>query len=257
MECRASGEDIVAKNGQPLYQELEVSLCSPDGKLDYMPTGVGHMPPLTLAACHPSWDDYQDLGETVVETSQRLIDEDRQLEGATPRGGTLPKQKDTAQIVALPPNDDTTFVPTSEFPGSQYGLGTHDNPMNLSDAPTKASHTATCPEDAEPIDEAVMLGHFSDALSEMATSLLDLEDSYFKALWEVIIETERAVWDISRIDAHYNSQVVIVMASWQEAVQTTVTHMENVYLTIYLACQEDTQRAMREYIAMVIKAHED
>ena len=37
-----------------------------------------------------------------------------------------------------------------------------------------------------------MLGHFSNALSEMATSLMDLEDGYFKALREVITETERA-----------------------------------------------------------------
>ena len=70
-----------------------------------------------------------------------------------------------------------------------------------------------------------MLGHFSDALSEMAVSLLDLGDGYFKALREVIIETERALQDISRIDAHYISQVVTVMASWQEAVQTAVTHL--------------------------------
>ena len=102
-----------------------------------------------------------------------------------------------------------------------------------------------------------MLGHFSDALSEMATSLLDLEDSYFKALWEVIIETERALWDISHIDAHYVSQVVTVMASWQEVVQTTATHMENVHLTIYLAHQEDARRAMREYVAVVLKARKD
>ena len=102
-----------------------------------------------------------------------------------------------------------------------------------------------------------MLGHFSDALSEMAASLLDLEDSYFKALREVIIETERALWDISHIDAHYISQVVTVMASWQEVVQTAVTHMENVCLTIYLAHREDTWRATREYVAMVIKAHEE
>ena len=136
VECRASGEVIVAKNAQPLCQELEVSLCSPDGKLDYMPTGTGRALPLTLAACRPSWDDYQDLGETVAEMSQCLIDKDGQLEGVTPRGDTLPKQKDTTQIVALPPNHDTMFVPTSEFPGSQYGLGTRDNPVHLSDAPT-------------------------------------------------------------------------------------------------------------------------
>ena len=207
--------------------------------------------------CRPGWDDYQDLGETVAEMSQCLIDEDGQLEGVTPRGGTLPKQKDTTQIVALPPNDDTIFMPRSEFPGSQYRLGTRDNPVNLSDAPTEASHTATCPEGAEPIDEAAMLGHFSGTLSEMAASLLDLEDSYFKALRKVIIETERALQDISYIDAHYISQVVTVMASWQEAVQTAVTHMENVDLTIYLACREDARRVMREYIAMVIKARKE
>ena len=118
-------------------------------------------------------------------------------------------------------------------------------------------HTATHPDDAEPIDEVAMLGHFSDALSEMATSLLDLEDGYFKALREVIIKTERALWDISCIDARYISQVVMLMSSWQEAVQTAATHIENVDFTIYLARQEDTQRAMREYVATVIKAHEE
>ena len=102
-----------------------------------------------------------------------------------------------------------------------------------------------------------MLGHFSDALSEMAASLMDLEDGYFKALQEVIIETERALWGISRIYAHYVSQVVTVIASWQEVVQTAVTHMENADLTIYLAHWEDMRRAMREYVATVIKARED
>ena len=33
--------------------------------------------------------------------------------------------------------------------------------------------------------------------------------------------------------------------------------MENADLTIYLTCQEDTRRAMREYVAAVIKARED
>ena len=247
----------MAKNGQPLCQELEISLCSPGEKVSYTPTGMGHALPLTLAACRPGWDDYQDLSETVAEMSQCLIDEDGQLEGAMLRGGTLLKQKDTAQIVVLPPNNDTMFVPTLEFPGSQHGLGTRDNPVNLSDTPTEASHTATRPEDAEPIDEVVMLGHFSDALSKMATSLLDLEDSYFKALREVIIETERVLWDICHIDAHYISQVVTVMASWQEVIQTVATHMENVDLTIYLAHWEDARRVMREYVAVVIKACEE
>ena len=220
--------------GQPLCQELEVSLCPPSGRLEYTPTGAGHLPPLTLVACRPRRDDFQDLGETVAEMSQCLIDEDGQLEGVMLKGGTLPKEKDSAQIVALPPNDDTVFVPKSEFPGGPYGAGTRENPINLSDAPTEASHTAMHPEGVEPIDEAAVLGHFNNALSEMAESLMDLEDGYFKALWEVIIETERALQDISHIDAHYVSQVVTVMASWQEAVQTAVTHMENADLTIYL-----------------------
>ena len=102
-----------------------------------------------------------------------------------------------------------------------------------------------------------MLSHFSDALSEMAESLMDLEDGYFKALREVIIEMERALWDVSRIDAHYVSQVVTVMASWQEAVQTTATHMENADLTIYLTHREDVWRVTREYVATVIKACEE
>ena len=148
-------------------------------------------------------------------------------------------------------------MPKADFPSGPYGAGTRENPVNLSDATTKASQTATCPEGMEPIDEAVMLGHFSNALSEMAASLMDLEDGYFKALWEVIIETERALQDISHIDAHYVNQVVTVMASWQEVVQTAATHMENADLTIYLACQEDTWRVMREYVAAVTKAHED
>ena len=47
------------------------------------------------------------------------------------------------------------------------------------------------------------------------------------------------------------------MASWQEVVQTGVTHMENADLTIYLTRREDVQRATREYVATVIKARED
>ena len=69
---------------------------------------------------------------------------------------------------------------------------------------------------------------------------MDLEDGDFKVLYEVIIKTERALRDISHIDTHYSSQVVMVMASWQEAMQTAATHMENAVLTIYLMRLEDT-----------------
>ena len=257
VERSSSGEIIKGWNGQPLCQELEISLCAPGAKLEYMPTCAGHPALLTLVACRPSWDDYLDLNETVAEMSQHLIDEDEQLEGAMPKGGTVPKEKEIAKVMALPPNDDTVFVSTREFPGTLHGLGTRENPVNLSDAPTEASHTGTRPESADPVDESKILGHFSDALSEMAESLMDLEDGYFKALYEVIVKMERTLWDISRIDAHYVSQVVMVMASWQEAVQTAVTHMENAHLTIYLARREDTWRAMKEYVATVIKAREE
>ena len=76
----------------------------------------------------------------------------------------------------------------------------------------------------------------------MAASIVDLEDGYFKALHKVIMETEKALHDISRIDAHYVSQVVTIMSAWQEAVQTTVSHIESLDTmdtTLYLAHCED------------------
>ena len=101
------------------------------------------------------------------------------------------------------------------------------------------------------------MGNFSDTLHEMATSIVDLEDGYFRALHEVIVETEWALRDVSRIEAHYVSQVVTVMSSWQEAVQTPASHMEDVYTTIYLACHKDARKATREYMATVVKAREE
>ena len=91
----------------------------------------------------------------------------------------------------------------------------------------------------------------------MAASIVDLEDRYFRALHEVIVETEQALPDVSRINTHYVSQVITVMSSWQEAVQTTASHMEGVDTTIYLACHEDAQKVTREYMAAVVKAREE
>ena len=91
----------------------------------------------------------------------------------------------------------------------------------------------------------------------MAASIVDLEDRYFRALHEVIVETEQALWDMSCIDAHYVSQVVMVMSSWQEAAQTAASHMEGIDTTIYLTHQEDAQKATREYVAAVVKAREE
>ena len=101
------------------------------------------------------------------------------------------------------------------------------------------------------------MGHFNNALREMAASIVDLEDGYFKALHEVIMETEWALRDVSRIDAHYVSQVVTVMSAWQEAVQTAASHMEGIDTTIYLACHKDARRVTQEYVAAVVKAREE
>ena len=71
------------------------------------------------------------------------------------------------------------------------------------------------------------------------------------------METERALRDVSHINAHYVSQVVTVMSSSQEAVQTAASHMEGIDTTIYLAHRKDTQKATREYMAAVVKAREE
>ena len=68
-------------------------------------------------------------------------------------------------------------------------------------------------KDTETDDDAAVLGHFSDALQEITTSIVGLEDGYFKALYEDIIETEKALRDVSSIDAHYISCVVTVMTA--------------------------------------------
>ena len=62
---------------------------------------------------------------------------------------------------------------------------------------------------------------------------------------------------MSRIDTHYVSQVVTVMSSWQEVVQTAASHMEGVDTTIYLARREDTRKATQDYVAAVVKAREE
>ena len=135
--------------------------------------------------------------------------------------------------------------------------GSAENPVTLSNVRTNASNVGARPEDVGAEDESKILGHFSDTLDEMAHSIADLEDSYFLARREVMCKTERALQDISRIDSNYISCVVTVMASWQEVVQATMSHMENVDTTIYLVCREDAWRVMKEYVAEVIRAREE
>ena len=157
----------------------------------------------------------------------------------------------------LPPSDDITFIPASEFPGAGTAGSSHENPVHMNDA-TEVSTSGSHPvKDAETEDEAMILGHFSDTLQEMAASIVDLENGYFKTLHEVIIKTEKALHDVSRIDVHYISCVVTVMTAWQEAVQTATSHMEGVNTTTYLAHREDARRVTKEYMATVIQAHEE
>ena len=253
IERNASGDIIPGKTGQTLCQEIVINLSAPGSKLEYTHTSTGCVPPLTAMACAPSWNDYFDLNETLLKMVQRLMEEDEQQMGSVPRGSTPAPKDDGAKIVVIPPNNDTIFVPDSSFPSAQ-GSGTADNPVNLSDAPTKASNVGACPEVVNADDESKILGHFSNALNEMAQCIVELEDGYFMALREVICETKRALQDISHIDSTYVSHVITVMASWQEAVQTTATHMETSDTTIYLAHREDARRATWEYVAEVIKA---
>ena len=63
----------------------------------------------------------------------------------------------------------------------------------MSNAPMQASNTGPHPKGMDIGNESKILGHFSDALDEMAQCIMELEDGYFMALWEVIRETEKAL----------------------------------------------------------------
>ena len=257
VECNPSGKLVKGATGKPLCQELLIHLTGPSGKLEYTPTNRGHPAPLTLAACHAEWDDYLDLTETVTEMAHRLMKEDGQKVVMPPKAGTTPKKKEAAKSVMAPVNKGITWVTSDQFPGDQRPGASSDNPVHLSNA-TDASASGSRPRKDDDFDDKTkLLGHFSNALREMATSIVDLEDRYFKALHEVIMETERALWDVFRIDAHYVSQVITVMSSWQEAVQTAASHMEGVDTTIYLTHREDARKATQEYVAAVVKAREE
>ena len=231
VERNAAGQVVLGQTRKAICQELTINPVAQGMKMQY--TDPRNPAPLTLEACHPGWDDYLDFGESVNEMAQRLIEEDAQREQMPSTASATPKPADVAQITPIPP-DRTVMVPAVEFPGGQLAGSSRDNPVHLSDA-TDASASGSHPtKDADTEDEAAILGHFSDALREMANSIVGLEDGYFKAQREVIIKTEKALRDMSRIDAHYVSHVVTVMSSWQEAVQTAASHMEGVDMTTYL-----------------------
>ena len=174
---------------------------------------IGHPMPLTLATCNAEWDDYLDLTETVTEMAHCLMKEDGQEVATPPKAGTTPKKKEVAKDLGPPVNVGISWVASNQFPSDQRPGASRDNPVHLSDATDTLASGSRPQKDDDFDDEAKLLGHFSDALREMATSIVDLEDGYFKALHEVIVETERALRDVSHIDAHYVSQVITVMSS--------------------------------------------
>ena len=125
--------------------------------------------------CAPGWDNYFNLNKSLPEMAQYLIDEDEQQVSPAPWGGTDTWKDDNIKIVPIPPDDDTVLVPASKFSSTQ-GSGTADNLVNLSDAPMEASNTGVCPEGVDTGNKSKILGHFSDALDEMAQCIVELED---------------------------------------------------------------------------------
>ena len=141
--------------------------------MEYTSTERGCLPPLTLGASPPGWDDYLDLGETVTEMANSLMEENGQQEKMLSKAGTTPKGKDITQVKALQPSHNITMLPDSPFPSFRLAGSSRDNPIHLSDT-TDASALGSHPmKDKEMEDEAVVLSHFSDALSEMAASIMD------------------------------------------------------------------------------------
>ena len=119
VECNLSSKLVKGSTGKPLCQELLIHLTGPLGKLEYMPTDRGHPPPLTLAACHPWWNDYLDLTETVTEMAHHLMKEDGQEVVTPPKAGTTPKMKEAVESVVAPVNEGITWVPSEQFPSDQ------------------------------------------------------------------------------------------------------------------------------------------
>ena len=119
IECNPSGELLKGTTGKPLCQELLINLTRPSGKLEYTPTDRGHPLPLTLAACHPEWDDYCDLTETVTKMAHRLMKEDGQEVATPPKASTTPKKKEAAKSVVALVNEGVTWVTSDQFPSDQ------------------------------------------------------------------------------------------------------------------------------------------
>ena len=88
MERNTSGQVMLGQTGKPICQELMIKLVTPGMKMQY--TNPAGPAPLTLVACHPGWDDYLNLGESVNEMAQRLIEEDAQREQVSSTASATP-----------------------------------------------------------------------------------------------------------------------------------------------------------------------
>ena len=119
VERNLSRELVKGSTGKPLCQELLIHLTGLLGKVEYTPTDRGHPPPLTLATCHPGWDNYLDLTETVTEMAHRLMKEDGQEVVILPKAGTTPKKKEAAKSVVAPVNEGIALVTSDQFPSDQ------------------------------------------------------------------------------------------------------------------------------------------
>ena len=202
VERNAKGQILMNPGGKPICQEITITLVAHGKKMQY--TDPNGPMPLTMAGCHPSWDDYLDLVETVNEMANRLIAEDAQKGVEAPTVGVTPQQQGASFIAPIPPADSVMFS-AAAFPGDQTAGSSRDNPVHLSDTNDMSTSGGCLGKDTDAEDDAAVLGHFSDALREIANSIMGLEEGYFKALCEVINETERALRDVSHIDAHYVS----------------------------------------------------
>ena len=79
---------VLSPGRKPICQEIMINLVAHGKKMQY--TNPNDPPLLTLAGCHPGWDDYLDLGETVNEMAHRLIAEDAQKGTEAAHGGCHP-----------------------------------------------------------------------------------------------------------------------------------------------------------------------
>ena len=173
VERNAKGQVLLSQGGKPICQEIMIVLVTHGKKMQY--TDRNSPSPLTLAGCHPGWDDYLDLGDTVNEMAHRLIAEDAQKGAEVPTAGATPQQEGASFITPIPPAGSVMF-PTAAFPGDRTAGSSCDNPVHLSDANDTSTSGGRPGKDTDAEDNAAMLGHFSDALREMANSIMGLEE---------------------------------------------------------------------------------